>query len=218
MRGAEVECTTKLGGGGWRGASVGAVLLGFLALTSGCGSNRSSPEQRPAASVPGDEPGTAPGGTSSAAPVDTLRGTVAIVGAEPLTQVVLRPAAGGAEVVLLGNLIPELRRVAGAEVWIAGRGAEEEAGRAGTAAPGARAFQVQRFEVRAVDGVPAVDGVLVVIGDVAYLRVPGGAELRIAHLPSALRGQSGARVWLSGRLDGDIEAFGVIREAGENRK
>lgn len=73
---------------------------------------------------------------------------------------------------------------------------------------------MERFEVRRVDGVPAVDGILVAVGDVAYLRVAGGAELRIAHLPSALRGEVGARVWLSGRLDGDIEAFGVIREAG----
>lgn len=191
-----------------RGALGTTALACILAVLAGCGPNRSASERGPAAVGEGG------GREGVAVVVDTLRGTLAIVGSEPLTEVVLRPAAGGTEVVLQGDAVPELRRVAGLEVWVAGSDAGPAAASAAVAAPGARAFRVERFEVRAADGVPAVDGILVVVDDVAYLRVAGGAEHRIAHLPAALRGKVGARIWLSGRLDGNIEAFGVIREAG----
>jgi|GEM_PF-510182 len=189
-----------------RGGASAVVLAAVLAVGAGCSSNRTTPEQAP---------GVAVGGGEVVVPGDTLRGTVAIVGAEPLTEVVLRPAGGGRDVVLQGDVVAELRRVAGVEVWVAGRDAGPAVGSSAVAVPGARAFRVERFEVRRVDGVPAVDGILVVSGDAAYLRTAAGAELPIAHLPTALRGKAGARVWLSGRLDGNIEAFGVIREPGK---
>lgn len=184
---------------GLRDILAGALTLCLAAAVAGCGSNR----------VKSD---TAPVG-AEAAMTDTLKGDVAIVGSEPLTEVVLRPEDGGVEVVLRGGLVSELRRVAGARIEAVGRDAGPAAARGANAAPGARVLEVGSFSVTSVNGVPAHDGILVFVGDVAYLESPGGVRTAIRYLPSALRGHEGARVWLSGRLDGGIEAFGVIREA-----
>jgi hypothetical protein len=159
------------------------------------------------------------GGARAGEALDTLRGTIAVVGSEPATWVVLRPAAGGAEITLQGDPVHELRRLSGIEVWLEGRaparpGAGGRPARAlGPATPG---FTVERFAVRALDGIPAVDGVLGVDDDVVYLTLPSGERVRIAHPPAVLRAHTGARVWLAGPLDGTITAFGVIREAGQN--
>jgi hypothetical protein len=163
--------------------------------------------------------------SADAAAADTLRGTIAVVGSEPATWVVLRPITGGAEIMLRGDPVRDLRRLSGVEVRVEGRAAEQGAGAGGEdrsgAAPGgrtgmapgagARSFTVERFEVRAVDGVPAVDGVLAVEDDVVYLRLSDGELRRVANPPAALRDRIGAWVWLAGPLDGRIEAFGVIR-------
>lgn len=145
-----------------------------------------------------DGHGSSPADAAPAA-ADTLRGTVQVVGSEPATSVVLAPAGGGADVVLEGDR-RVLDRLAGLEVFV--RGERVAGGR----------LRVERTEVRAANGIPAVDGVLArdVGRDVLLAR--DGTRHVIARLPEALRGRTGSRVWLAGPLDGDIDSFGIIAE------
>lgn len=134
-------------------------------------------------------------GGEAGVPGDTLRGTLRVVGSEPATRFVLRPARGD-PVTLLGERAL-LERLAGLEVMVAGE--VEPSGR----------FRVARAAVRAADGVPAVDGVLARDGEGYALVTADGRRLAVGRLPEALRSRVGARVWLAGPLDRP-EAFGVI--------
>jgi hypothetical protein len=133
------------------------------------------------------EPGAAAG--------DTLRGTVAIVGSEPMTSLVLQTAAGASN---LCGAREMLGRAAGLEVAVWGR--RNAHGQ----------FCVDRFAVRAANGVPAVDGILTRVGEGFALVTADGGPLPIARLPEALRSSVGARVWLAGPLDRAPDSFGVI--------
>lgn len=126
---------------------------------------------------------------------DTLRGTVMVVGADPVTRVVLRTAAG--RVGLEGEAADRLRRVNGLGVRVDGR------------VDGATMI-VTGFRVREADGLPAADGVLEVDGDTAVLVTATGERLRYAPVPSALRARAGARVWIAGEVGGAPQAWGVI--------
>ncbi|HEY8470554.1 MAG TPA: DUF5818 domain-containing protein [Longimicrobiales bacterium] len=151
----------------------------------------------------GRSAGEPPGASRAAAVVpDTLRGTVAIVGAEPLARVVLRPAGGGAEVELVGPQREALARVAGAEVVAVGRPAP------GTT-PGP-ALEAVSFTVTAVDGQPAVDGRLEREAGGLVLVTPDGRRVRLVRPPAALEAWVGARVWVAGPLDREPQAFGMI--------
>jgi len=144
-------------------------------------------------SVPAD---AAPAGAGAAVREDTLRGTVRITGSEPAVTYVVADAAGR-HTALEGDPAV-LQRLNGLEVAFRGE------------ARGAAPFRVTRTEVRAVNGVPAVDGVLArdVGRDVLLTR--DGVRHVIARLPEGLRGAVGSRVWLAGPLDGDIDSFGII--------
>ena len=150
-------------------------------------------------------PGGAPGAASAAA-VDTLRGTVAVVGAAPVTRVVLRPAGGGADIELVGAQRDALARVAGAEVRVAGRHTR------GTAS--APALEVASFAVTAVDGQPAVDGRLEREGGQLVLVTADGRRIRLVQPPAALADLVGGRVWVAGPLDREPQAFGLIEPRG----
>lgn len=128
---------------------------------------------------------------------DTLRGKPAVVGSMPFTQVVLRPAAGGA-VTITGPLAREIGRASGADVWV--RGTRNE-----------RGFEASDYRVRTVDGVAALDGVLVVDGENTYLRLADGSRRALRAAPAALRAEAGARVWVTGGLDQPVAAFGILR-------
>lgn len=167
---------------------AGVLMMAYFALLAAC-----APNHAPAPGGGAGERGAAAG--------DTLRGTVAVVGSEPATMVALRPVGGGAEVLLDGEPVRELRTLSGVEVQLTGR-----------AGPGERRFTVRSFAVRGVDGVPAVDGVLVAEGDALYLRLSGGELRRIAHPPAALRALVGRRVWVAGALEREVAAFGVVGE------
>jgi hypothetical protein len=148
---------------------------------------------------PSPLPQPQPQGSARAAG-DTLRGTLLIVGAEPLTDVVLRPATGRS-VSLTGDLRDELRALSGVEIWISG-----------THVPGPRpSFVVARYAVRTVDGVRAIDGVLATDGDGLALITADGRRHRLTRVPEALRAQVGARVWVSGEPPTEIASYGIIR-------
>ena len=156
-----------------------------------------------------------PGGTAPApaTATDTARGIVRIVGNEPVATLVLETTPGSAAPLLAlgGEAADLLRGVAGLEVKVEGRLTTE---RVPSAAPGgAPLFQASRFVVRASDGAPAADGLLIVRDGDHVLRLTEGGERRIAVLPPALRDRVGARVFLVGPLDRMPSAFGVISAA-----
>jgi len=130
--------------------------------------------------------------------VDSLRGTVEVVGSEPATSVALL-MDGGARAVTLEGERPLLDRLAGLEVAVWGAPVR----------PGV--FRVERVAVRAAGGVAAVDGVLAREGAGWVLRTGDGRRRAIPRLPEALRGMPGARVWIAGPLD-HPDSFGVIKE------
>ena len=157
-----------------------------------------SPGATPAASAPGRRmPSPSSPGTSQRSDADTVRGTVAVVGSFPVTSVVVRPA-GGRDVTVTGPLASEIRRAAGADVWISGMRSAE-------------GIEASRYVVRTVDGDAVVDGTVALEGDRVVLVTAQGRRT-IARPPQALRQMAGARVWLVGPLDGTIASYGVLRE------
>jgi len=130
--------------------------------------------------------------------VDTLRGMIEVVGSEPATSVALL-LDGGARAVTLQGERPLLDRLAGLEVAVWGA----------LVRPGV--FRVDRVTVRASGGAAAVDGVLAREGGGWVLVTEDGRRLPVPHLPEALRGMAGARVWLAGPLDRPPDSSGVIR-------
>lgn len=138
-------------------------------------------------------------GSAPAAPAaDSLRGTLEVVGSEPATSVALL-LDGGARAVTLEGERPLLDRLAGLEVAVWG------------ALVRAGVFRVDRVAVRASGGVAAVDGVLAREGAGWVLVTEEGRHLPVPHLPQALRGMAGARIWLAGPLDRPPNSSGVIR-------
>jgi len=131
---------------------------------------------------------------------DTARGIVAIVGAAPLTDVVLRTGSGAVR--LAGAQLPQLRRLAGVELWVRGTP---------VAAP-RPSLEVAQFTVRAVDGVPALDGVLAEDQGRVVLVTADGRRQVLDHPPAQLRDQLGARVWITGTAPGEVASYGVIRD------
>jgi hypothetical protein len=141
-------------------------------------------------------------GIKPAQGADTLRGIVRIVGSAADEQVIVRPDAGGPMVTLLGDQATMLGRLSGVDVWVSG------------VRNSARSLTVDRFLVRAVDGIPAMDGKLVSRdGGVAIVTTADHAEHPIVNPPSALRARVGSRVWLKGTLETGAVTFGVIGDS-----
>lgn len=140
---------------------------------------------------------------------DTVRGTISVVGSEPLTALVLSPVTGAAPMALVGAHQVTLRGLSGLEVMVAGRRTANMS--AAIPRPGGGAeFEVDSFVVRAVDGVAATDGIVASEGGRFYLVTAGGSRLRADFLPVALRQKIGARVFVAGALDQTPASYGVI--------
>jgi hypothetical protein len=146
-------------------------------LAAACGTNNHHPEAGPVAA-------------------DTARGTVEVVGAEPMTWVSLRTEEG--QLPLSGPAAESLRRASGAEVWVSGSRGED--GR----------LQIEAFRVRSVDGVQATDGILEVDGDAVVLVTADGDRVRYAPAAAALRALEGRRVWIAGRPGAEPQSWGRL--------
>lgn len=149
-----------------------------------------------------------PGTPASAG--DTVRGTVQRVGNDPVSVLVLKTGGnnGTMTFALRGSQRALLERVTGLEIVVTGTLTAE---RDMQAAPrGAPVFDVRQFEVRASDGVAAVDGVVNVQDGKYSLVTPSGQRLNAPHLPAELRNQVGARVFLVGPLQQTATAYGII--------
>jgi hypothetical protein len=198
--------------GGGAPASVAAGAPGESSPSASTGADRgvsrptrgpsSSPSSKPPRGTGSERtppPAAPPGGApSAAASSDTARGIVAVVGAVPITSVVLRLPAGG-QVTLSGPLAREIGGASGADVWVRGRRAD------------ARTIEVASYAVRSVDGVTAITGTLTADGDRLFVVSDDGRRHAIARPPAPLRQHVGARVWVSGDLSTAITAYGILR-------
>ena len=139
----------------------------------------------------------APAAQDASAPVgtDSLEGIVRVVGVDALPVVTLVPDDAGRSVTLDGP--PSLRRVAGLRIAAVGERS------------GAR-LTVRRFTVLAANGVPATDGVLAADGDALVLVTSDGARHRLVNPPPLLRANVSHRAWVSGPLDREAVAYGII--------
>ena len=137
----------------------------------------------------------APPGRAEAAAADSIVGAVHVVGVEALPKVTLAPDAGGKALTLVGP--PALKRVDGLRVAAVGRLAGTE-------------FSVERFTVVAANGVPATDGRLVADGAVLYLVTADGERHPLVRPSPNLWAHAGGRVWVSGPLDREPVAYGII--------
>lgn len=179
---------------------IAALLAAALAA---CATNSSSEEPAPGEQTA--DRGTAVSEPGVSAP-DTLDGTIAVVGAAPLTQVVIRPEDASGEVTLHGEAADALRRLTGLEVRLEGERDPERHG-----------FAVQRFEVRALGETPAVDGVLIAEGDDVVLVRRDSQRVPLSAVPASLRQHIGARVWVAGSPEGRVESYGVIERERARR-
>ncbi|HYW32522.1 MAG TPA: hypothetical protein VE869_13560, partial [Gemmatimonas sp.] len=128
---------------------------------------------------------------------DTVRGVIALVGTSPAQQAMLRDARG-AMITLSGMATSGLVELEGAEVVV--RGVKVTG----------RDVVVADYFVRAVDGVPSVDGRLEEAGGGWTVTLSDGSgRQRLASTPARLRALAGSRVWISLR-DGVPQAFGPV--------
>jgi hypothetical protein len=112
---------------------------------------------------------------------------------------------GGKPTTLVGALEPELRRLGGATVWVAGAPA--------AGAPNA-SFTVTRYEIVSVDGAKPSVGLVSARNGGVWL-VGERDTLRLVAAPADLAAKAGAKVWIVGRRAGaelSVQSFGVIRE------
>jgi hypothetical protein len=138
------------------------------------------------------------GSASTTLPADSLRGTIEVVGSEPATLIALLMDGGRRAVTLQGER-PLLDRLSTLEVTVWGE----------LVRPGV--FRVDRFAVRAADGIAAIDGVLAQERGGWALVTADGRHHPISRLPQTLAGMAGARVWIAGPIDRP-NTFGIIRQ------
>lgn len=154
--------------------------------------------QRRATPLASEEGGTTPDmGIGRRTARDTLRGILTLEGAPPAVRVMLVTAAATWPVGLGGMAVSDLLRLDGLEAVVRGV-------RAG---PGD--FAVTSFSVRAIDGIPVVDGVLENEGGVWSVRGPDEERRMLPRVPTPLQAFVGSRVWVA-LEPGASPAFGVI--------
>lgn len=140
----------------------------------------------------------------SVIPRDSVRGVLAVVGAEPLTALLVVPTTGAA-VAIEGSQAMVMRGLSRLEVTAIGR----LVSRRSSASPTSMVFETDTFVVRASDRVEAHDGLIARDGDRFFL-LRGDSRVAVAFLPAALRGRLGVRVYLVGPLDQPPVAYGII--------
>lgn len=165
------------------------------------GPGSAPPAPTPARAEPTPTPSPAPTVTPSET-VLTGRVVAGGVAAQPVTSLQVE---GGKPMLLVGPLEQELRTLGGATVWVAGT--------PGAVAPNA-SFAVSRYEIVSIDGVKPLVGSLVARNGGTWLATERDT-VKLALVPAALDGKTGAKVWIVGRRSGTEltpQTFGVIRE------
>jgi hypothetical protein len=185
---------------------VAALAVGVLVACSRAGSLRDATDTAAAQASGGAAAATG----TPVVPRDTVRGVVAVTGADPAWRLTLTTAASAVyDVTSAGGTatpLAELRAADHLEVTLLGNvsaGAGE--------LPGARGFVMTSFVVRAADGAGALDGILIREPAGYALRLMDGTALPIATLPRTLEGQVGARIYWVGATNRPPAAYGVLR-------
>jgi len=132
-------------------------------------------------------------GAAERARGDSVRGVLVWQGTEPARIVVLRSPTG--TVTLSGMATTGLGRLVGSEVVVRGVRISP------------RDLVVAEYFVRAADGVPAYDGVILENGS---LRMSDGSGVKRVPIPIGMQGMIGARVWVAPQ-DGKPQAYGLIQ-------
>jgi hypothetical protein len=138
--------------------------------------------------------GAAPGRAGAEA-ADTVTGQVQVTGVSAFPRVVLVRDGGQRALMLSGP--PSLGRVDGLRIAVVGTLSDSE-------------LTVKQFTVVAANGLPATDGRLVADGATLYLETADGVRHRLVRPSPSLRAHVGGRVWVSGPLDQEPVAYGVI--------
>jgi len=136
-----------------------------------------------------------------------MTGFVHVIGTDSGAFAVLKLTTGE-EIPLLGANAAAMTQVDSAEVEVRGAWNAD------------RAIEVSDFLVRQVGGAPVMDGVLVELydedlggGPIGYgLRLTRGSMVDLIDPPAELLAHVGARVWVSGPVDGPPTGFGIIHE------
>ena len=183
---------------------LGAFVAAACAACSDV-ADEAPPDEQPAADADAVAPQVRvePG----AGPVDTveleqLSGQVMVTGTAQMEFVTLQ-IDGGGSVNLSGALLPELRRLSGANVSV--RGTRKPA----TPLQG---FEAASYEVTSIDGQRPSVGILEERD--GEFTLTGAETVRLTGVPDALRRQVGAKVWVTGRrIDSglQVQGYGVIR-------
>lgn len=132
-----------------------------------------------------------------------MTGTLVAAGGatQPVTSLQVE---GGKATTLVGPLEPELRRLGGATVWVAG----------GPVPAPPNAFSVTRYEIVSIDGAKPVVGSVTSRAGATWLTTDRDT-LKLTPAPAELASKAGAKVWIVGRRSGNelaVQTFGVIRE------
>jgi hypothetical protein len=127
----------------------------------------------------------------------TAEGRVDVVGLDPLLTIVLRTSDPHHPILLDGPLMLQLRHVNGLVILATGTRHD-------------RFLTVQSFKVISANDVPATDGKLVASGDTLILVTDDGIRHALVHPSPALHAEVGGRIWVSGPLDKEPVAYGLI--------
>lgn len=123
---------------------------------------------------------------------ETVRGTVTVEGADPMTRVMLRSQGGAKEVA--GPHARTLSRLNG--VTVLARGTTSGS-----------VLTVEEFVVTAVNGEPVLDGRIVEDGEAVAMMTMEGRRVALRDVPAALRALAGHRVWLRASASGEPESW-----------
>jgi hypothetical protein len=133
-------------------------------------------------------------GTPTAEKTDSIEGIVRVVGSTGSSAVTLR-TDDAQSLTLDGSSL--LSRVSGLRVRVRGN-------RRG------HRLEVSGFRVISANGVTAHDGILAMDGSQVVLLTEDRQRLPVARPTAGLRAAIGHRVWISGPLEGETVAYGVI--------
>jgi hypothetical protein len=134
-------------------------------------------------------------GSVPASKTDSIEGVVRVVGTDAFPQVVLITGDASPAVTLDGP--GALRHLAGLRIAAVGERSNAR-------------LLVQRFTVLSANGVPATDGTVAADGNALMLVTADGMRHRLLFPPPLLRANVGHRAWISGPLDREPVAFGII--------
>lgn len=168
-----------------------ALLLGLLCAGAQVACSHAAPAVRPDAGVA----------------LDSLRGVLAVTAAGPVDELTLT-MPDRTTCRLLSAADSPLARAQGLEITVWGSSDPDGALRP-NGTPGC-GFRVVRFAVRAVSGLPAIDGILRQTSEGYHLELADGTRIPLAKVPATLRLRVNARVYWVGAPDELPSLYGFL--------